>query len=64
MVGRRAELVLHKRWRDLGITPHSQLVVIASHGGIDAERLTNLFNRCELDAHREVHFDCSFDDRA
>ncbi|MBZ0288586.1 MAG: GTP-binding protein, partial [Anaerolineae bacterium] len=45
VVGRRASLQLGDPWGDA--TPTSQIVVIASHGGLDAHALKENFDACE-----------------
>lgn len=45
MVGKRAELAIHRAW-DEGEKPRSQVVFIASEGGIDGEWLRQSFEAC------------------
>jgi len=48
VVGRRATLTLGEKWGSQ--TPRTQIVVIGSHGGVDAAVLQALFDSCRLSA--------------
>jgi G3E family GTPase len=48
IVGRRASLLLGEPWGDA--KPTTQLVVIASHGGLDTDDLRRRFEACEIGA--------------
>ncbi len=50
LVGKRAALVRHRRWRDDEVR-QTQLVIISSHDGIDGEELTHMFNECLVEVH-------------
>lgn len=45
MVGRRASLTLQEEWGEK--TPHNEIVMISTHGGIDPENLRHEFTMCE-----------------
>ena len=46
IVGRRASLLLGEPWNNT--KPTSQIVVIASHGGLDTDDLRQRFNACQI----------------
>jgi G3E family GTPase len=48
VVGRRATLTLGEKWG--AQTPRTQIVVIGSHGGVDAEMLQAMFDGCRVSA--------------
>jgi G3E family GTPase len=48
VVGRRATLTLGEKWG--AQKPRTQLVVIGSHGGVDAEMLQSMFDSCRAGA--------------
>ncbi len=45
LVGKRADLVRHRKWREDEVR-QTQLVIISSHDGIDGEELTGMFETC------------------
>ncbi|MEO1286757.1 MAG: GTP-binding protein, partial [Chloroflexota bacterium] len=45
LVGKRADLVRHRPWREDEVR-QTQLVIISSHDGIDGEELTHRFENC------------------
>lgn len=48
VVGRRATLTLGEKWG--AQTPRTQIVVIGSHGGVDAKMLQAMFDGCRVSA--------------
>lgn len=48
LVGKRADLVRHRPWRD-DEARRTQIVIISSHDGISGEELTRLFEGCMID---------------
>lgn len=52
LVGKRAELVRHRPWRENEVR-QTQLVVISSHDGIQGDELNHLFAACQVDVQPE-----------
>ena len=48
VVGRRSDVSLHDEWGDA--KPRTQIVAIGAPGAIDADELTERFNRCLSEA--------------
>ena len=46
LVGKRADLVRHRRWHTDEVR-QTQIIIISSHDGIDGEELTRMFNTCK-----------------
>lgn len=59
LVGRRADLVRHRPWREDEV-PQTQIVIISSHGGLQGDELTQLFEGCI--AENESNSDDEFKD--
>ena len=59
LVGKRAALVRHRRWKANEVR-QTQLVIISSHDGIDGEELTRMFNSCIAETNSDS--DATFND--